>query len=120
MWARHNPINVMRCAIWYHLYNLNNVKKHPWRSVNFRGVSTLLKLTLFHGCFSRFLNRRNGTKSRNASQIRSFLDACLIYLAYHQTSVLTCFRPNPLKILLNLSLLMFLGGIEREHLLCMG
>ena len=23
----------MRCAIWYHLYNLENVKKHPWRSV---------------------------------------------------------------------------------------
>ena len=28
---------------------------------------TLLKLTLLHGCFSRFLNCANGTKSRNVS-----------------------------------------------------
>ena len=28
--------------------------------------ATLLKLTLLHGCFSRFLNCTNGTKSRNA------------------------------------------------------
>ena len=36
-------------------------EKHPWRSVNFR-----LKLTLLHGCSSRFLNCANGTKSPNA------------------------------------------------------
>ena len=34
-------------------------EKHPWRSVNFSKVAgfkpaTLLKLTLLHGCFSRF------------------------------------------------------------------
>ena len=40
----------MRFAIWYHLYNL-------------------LKLTLLHGCFSRFLNFTNVTKSRNAPLI---------------------------------------------------
>ena len=34
--------------------------KHP---------ATLLKLTHFHGCFSRFLNCTNGTKSRNASHM---------------------------------------------------
>ena len=28
--------------------------------------ATLLKLTLLHRCFSRFLNCPNGTKSRNA------------------------------------------------------
>ena len=39
-------------------------EKHPWRSVNF-------KLTLLHGCFSRFLNGTNRTKSRNASHILS-------------------------------------------------
>ena len=33
------------------------------------GVLTLvLKLLLFHGCFSRFLNYTNGTKSRNAQR----------------------------------------------------
>ena len=32
---------------------------------------TLLKLTLLHGCFSRFLNCTNSTKSRNASQMSS-------------------------------------------------
>ena len=31
--------------------------------------ATLLKLTLLHGCFSRFLNCTNGTKSRNASHV---------------------------------------------------
>ena len=36
-------------------------EKHPCRSV------TLLKVTLLHGCFSRFLNCTNGTNSRNAS-----------------------------------------------------
>ena len=31
--------------------------------------ATLLKLTLFHGCFSRFLNCTNSTKSRNPTQM---------------------------------------------------
>ena len=31
--------------------------------------ATLLKVTLLHGCFSRFLNCTNGTKSRNASHV---------------------------------------------------
>ena len=70
-------------------------EKHPRRSVNFSKVAgfnvtflnlwfsyvfrgyrnvtlkpaTLIKLTLLHGCFSRFLHCTNGTKSCNASQI---------------------------------------------------
>ena len=47
-------------------------EKHRCRSVNFSKVADfsqiLLKLTLLHGCFSRFLNCTNGTKSHNASQ----------------------------------------------------
>ena len=31
---------------------------------------TLLKVTILHGCFSRFLNCKNGAKLRNASHIR--------------------------------------------------
>ena len=52
---------VMCCAIWYHLYNLKNVKN------THGGVLLLVKLkvTLICGCFSRFLNCTNGTKSRN-------------------------------------------------------
>ena len=51
-------------------------KKHPWRSVTFSksaGFSCrlkpafLVKVTLLHGCFSRFVNCPNGTKSRKAS-----------------------------------------------------
>ena len=34
--------------------------------------ATLLKVTLFHGCFSRFLDCTNGTKSRNASHLFLF------------------------------------------------
>ena len=44
-------------------------ENHPWRSVNFSKFAglksaTLLKLTLLHGCFSRFLNCTNTPKSR--------------------------------------------------------
>ena len=31
--------------------------------------ATLLKVTILHGCFSRFLNCANGTKSRNTSHL---------------------------------------------------
>ena len=68
----HKPY-VMPYAIWYHLHNLKKVKN------THRGVLiliklqaeayTLLRLTLLHGCFSRFLNCANGTKSRNASHL---------------------------------------------------
>ena len=34
-----------------------------------KSFTTLLKVTLLHGCFSRFLNCTNGTKSPNASQM---------------------------------------------------
>ena len=36
-------------------------------------ITTLLKLTLLHGCFSHFLNCTNGTKSRNAPQMNRLL-----------------------------------------------
>ena len=60
--------NVMRCAIWYHLYNLKNLKNADG-GVLILVPATLLKLTLLCGCFSRFLNCTNDTKLRNASQI---------------------------------------------------
>ena len=34
-------------------------EKHPWRRVS---LTTLLKVTLYYGCFSRFLNCTNGSK----------------------------------------------------------
>ena len=49
------------CAIWYHLYNLKNVK-------NTNG-GVLLLVTLLHGCFSRILYCINGTKSHKAPHI---------------------------------------------------
>ena len=57
---------VMRCTIWYHLYDFKNVKKtHGGVLI----LATLLKLTLPHGCFSRFLICTNATKSHNAPNI---------------------------------------------------
>ena len=53
----------MRCAIWYHLYNLKNVKN------NHGGVLLSLKVTLLHVRFSSSLNCTTDTKSRNASHI---------------------------------------------------
>ena len=45
-------------------------EKYPWRSVTFMlKPATFRKVTLLHGCFSRFLNCTNGTKSRKASHI---------------------------------------------------
>ena len=43
-----------------------------WRSVTFSKVVGLLKATLLHGRFSRFLNCTNGTKSCNASLCQIF------------------------------------------------
>ena len=50
----------MFCAVWYNL-QLKNVKSGRLQP------STLLKLTLLHGCFSQILNCANGTKSRETS-----------------------------------------------------
>ena len=45
-------------------------EKHQWRSVTFSKVAGFsLKVALLHGCFSRFLNCTNTTKSRKLSQI---------------------------------------------------
>ena len=61
----------IRCEICDVLHDLvpfvqfEKCEKPPWRSVDF----TLLKSALLHGCFSRFLNCTNGTKSRNAPHI---------------------------------------------------
>ena len=53
------------CAIWYHSYYLKNVKN------THGGVLLLmLKVTLFHGCFSRFFNCSSGTKSPSASHMQ--------------------------------------------------
>ena len=49
----------MRCAIWYHLHNLKNVK-NTYGGV-FSKTCNLLKVTLLHGCFLHLLNCTNGT-----------------------------------------------------------
>ena len=55
---------VMRCAIWCHLYNLKTgkIQMEEW-------PATLLKVTLLHGCFSRFWNCSNGTKLRKGTHL---------------------------------------------------
>ena len=66
---------MVRCAIWYYLYNLKNVKNTHGGvlilvKLQTEAVSaTLLKLTILHGCFSRFLNCTNSTKSCHAPHI---------------------------------------------------
>ena len=60
--------------MWYHLCNLKNMKN------TYGGVLLLvLKVTLFYGCFSRFLNCTSGTKSHNASHVHS----CFPSQQYH-------------------------------------
>ena len=63
----------MCCAIWYHFYNLKNIKNNHggvFLLVKLQLV-TLLKAVLLHGCFSRFLNCANGTKSCKASHTKN-------------------------------------------------
>ena len=65
----------MFCAIWYHLYNLKNVKNIHGEVLLLvkmqakKKPPTLLRVTLLHGWFSCFLNCTNGNKSRKASYI---------------------------------------------------
>ena len=47
--------------------------KYPWRSVNFSKVAGGGD----HGCFSRFLNCTNGTKSGNAQHLLFSLSTAL-------------------------------------------
>ena len=59
----------MLCAIWYHLYNLKNVKS-TYEKVLFKvAACNLLKVTLLQGCFSGFLNCTNSTNSRKSSHM---------------------------------------------------
>ena len=57
--------------------NPSPIKQEEVINVSTR-TTTLLKLTLLHGCFSRFLNCTNGTKSRNTSHCPS--DSILLLL----------------------------------------
>ena len=74
-----NDLSTMRCAIWYHLYNLKKREKHHG------GVLLLVKLlaevTLLHGCLSRFFNWTNGTKSWNASTWLSWVNSVTLEMS---------------------------------------
>ena len=75
--------NLYKCDVLRNLVPFVQFKKrekHPWRGVTFSKVA--LKVTLLHGCFSRFLNCTNGTKSRNASQISFVLRNILLDLRF--------------------------------------
>ena len=75
-------VYVVHWTIWYHLYNLKNMKN------THGGVLILVKLLvknthagvlilLLHGCFSGFLNCANGTKSCNIYSCLSHIYSCL-------------------------------------------
>ena len=51
--CKRKSVFVVRYAIWYHFYNLKNVK-NTHGGVLILKPATLLKLTLLHGFFSRF------------------------------------------------------------------
>ena len=67
---------VTLCAIWYHLYNLKNIKNTHGRLLLLVKLhvdsAILLKVALLHGCFLRFLNGVNGAKSCKAFEIYAF------------------------------------------------
>ena len=61
----------MLCAIWYHFYNLKNVKNtHGGVIIKLKAKDcNLLKLSILHECFSHSSNCTNGTKLRKASHV---------------------------------------------------
>ena len=68
---------MMRCAIWYHLYNLKNVK-NTHGEVLFLAKLQAFSLQLYYTksntspwMFSSFLNYTNGTKSRKTSRLHT-------------------------------------------------
>ena len=58
MVRKQNVCDVLRVSVPF--VQLKKREKHPWRSVTFK-PATLLKVTLFHGCLSRFLIWANST-----------------------------------------------------------
>ena len=88
---------VMLCAIWYHFYNLRNVKNIHGRVLLLVKLqaepTTLLKVTFLHGCFSHFSNCIKGTKLNRSSHIvRTLTILCMLYVC------LLCWCHNQLKI----------------------
>ena len=83
---------MVHCVIWYHLYNLKNVENtHGGVLI----LVTFLKLTLLHGCFSRFLNCTKANKSRNASHLRNKAIPGLFYWKYfNNVSRYPAFEPH--------------------------
>ena len=59
---------------------IKNVKKIQWRIVTFSKLQAKLKVTLLHGCFSRFLNCTNCSKLLKASPISMLLIHLLLLL----------------------------------------
>ena len=57
------------CAIWHRSNSQQNVKNIHGAVFFSVKLQALLIVTLLHGCFSRFLDCTNGTKSRNASHL---------------------------------------------------
>ena len=60
--SKKYELYVMLCTIWYRLYNLKIVKNTHGGVLLLVKLQASLKVTLLHGCFSRFLNCANGTK----------------------------------------------------------
>ena len=74
--------NETLCTIWYHLYNLKNMKNtHGGKSK--AAAATSLKGILLRGCFSRFLNCSNDSKSRKASQMYLKIFSTLLHQQFN-------------------------------------
>ena len=91
---------VVRCAIWYHLYNLKNVKNILGGALILVQLqdqpATLLILALLRGCFSRFkLN-----KWYQIAQRITFLSLLLESDTFNRTQIeCSGFREKPLQAL---------------------
>ena len=75
--ATHHTYETL-CAVCNHLYNSKNVKKTHGGMLHL--PATLLKLTLFHGCFSRFFELYSGTESRKASCWQIYGQLCKLWV----------------------------------------
>ena len=105
------PIQIFETlfAYYYHLYNLKNVKNRHWGVFFSKVADFSLKLSL--GCFSRFLNCTNDTKSRNGAHIVEFqtdIQSDILSSNAHEFLFYTSWKPQKTGKLFAVSILWYL------------
>ena len=94
---------MVRCAIWYHLYNLKDVKNTYGGVlilVKLQAPATLLKLTFLHGCFSTMYKLYKWFQIAQRITYKKECQLNFFYCNYAQTFELGVVKNFHVKILI--------------------